>query len=281
MVNSRLRKLACVVTFAVATTTAAALPILPAAAAPSSGVNDSTCRPSSAHPNPVVFLHGLGATHYEDINMLQADVSAQGYCTYSETYGDYPGFPLVGGLRPIADSAVEIKTFISQVLAQTGAAKVDLVGHSEGGFLTLYVTKTQGIANKIGKVVAIAPPTHGATAAGLADLVRPLGSVGCPACSDLIVGGSAIATLEKGPIAQPGVDYTIMTSRTDELVTPTQTSFVREAGVTNSYVQDVCPDSRVGHVGEPYDLSVWDMVGNALDPAHAVPVRCTPLGFPL
>ncbi|WP_236791587.1 triacylglycerol lipase [Amycolatopsis sp. GM8] len=251
------------------------------------GVNDSSCRPGAAHPRPVVFLHGLGATSYEDLNFLQASVAAQGYCTYSPTYGAYPGFDLVGGLRPIADSAAEIKQFIDSVLAETGASQVDLVGHSEGGFQSLYVPKTQGIADRIGTVVAIAPPAHGTTFAGLTtlaylfgqgerDLVgQALSTVGCAACDDLTVGGSAVATLDAGPIAQPGVHYTIITSRYDELVTPTETAFVREPGVVNEYVQDTCPFDPVGHIGEAYDLNVWHLVTNALDPAHATKFVCT------
>lgn len=258
-----------------------------AAQAAPGGVNDPACRPSAAHPNPVVFLHGLGATRDEDINYLQADVASNGYCTFAETYGSPAGFPYVGGLRPVADSAQEITADIERVLTQTGAAKADLVGHSEGAFQSLYVTKTQGISDRIGRVVAIAPPTHGTSFAGLyrlaylfgqaeRDLVgQALAGFGCPACSDLGTGGSAVATLTDGPIAQPGVDYTILTSRYDELVTPTETSFVREPGVKNAYVQDTCRFDPVGHLGEAYDLNVWRLVENALDPAHAKRFTCS------
>ncbi|MYW97693.1 alpha/beta fold hydrolase [Amycolatopsis rubida] len=256
----------------------------PATAAPAGGVNDPACRPSAAHPRPVVFLHGLGATSDEDLNLLQDHVAAKGYCTFSRTYGAYPQFPVVGGLRPIADSATEIKQFIGEVLAETGAAQVDLVGHSEGGFQTLYVTKTQGIADRVGSVVAIAPPTHGTTFANLTKLAYLLGirdevgkvltTFGCPACDNLITDGSAVQTLTNGPIAQPGVRYTVLTSRFDELVTPTETSFVREPGVTNEYVQDTCPFDPVGHIGEAYDRNVWNLVTNALDPAHATKFLC-------
>lgn len=249
------------------------------------GVNNPDCR-SSAHPNPVVVLHGLGATYYEDLNFLQSDLARRGYCTFSATYGAYPGFPFVGGLRPIADSATEIAGFVGQVLTWTGASKVDIVGHSEGGFQSLYVTKTQGIANRVGRVVAIAPPTHGTTFGGLYTLAYLFGSVsreligqvlqtfGCPACDELGVGGSAVATLTAGPIAQPGVRYSIITSRYDEMVTPTETSFVREPGVRNMYVQDTCPFDPVGHIGEAYDLNVWNLVANELDPANARPFFC-------
>ncbi|MGY0386114.1 esterase/lipase family protein [Nocardioides sp. WG-D5] len=249
------------------------------------GVNDASCRPSADHPNPVVFLHGLGANKDEDLNVLQADVAGQGYCTYSLTYGAGAYGPFVGGVGDIARSARQIKDFVLGVLAQTGAAKVDLVGHSEGGFQTLYVTKTQGIADRIDKVVAIAPPTHGTTFAGLYQLGMTLGAdelagkvltaFGCIACTQLVTDGSAVRTLTNGPIAQPGVTYTIIQSRYDELVTPTETSFVREPGVTNTYVQDVCPYDPVGHIGEAYDTNVWHLVKNALDPAGAGPFVCS------
>ena len=76
---------------------------LPAEAATAGGNNDPSCVPSAAHPEPVVFLHGLGATYYEDINVLQERVAALGYCTFSSTYGAYPGFPYVGDRLQPAD----------------------------------------------------------------------------------------------------------------------------------------------------------------------------------
>jgi len=261
----------------------------PSAQAVTRGINDPTCTPPAAHPDPVVVLHGLGATYYEDLNVLQASLAGHGYCTFSETYGDYPGFPYVGGLRPVADSAAEIKDQILRVLAETGASKVDIVGHSEGGFQSLYVTKTQGIADRIDTVVAIAPPTHGTTFGNLVNLAYLFGvrsqvatvlnTFGCHACDDLITDGAAVKTLTTGPIAQPGVHYTVITSRYDELVTPTSTSFVKEPGVVNEYVQDFCPFDPVGHLNEAYDLNVWKLVERALDPAHTAPFFCT-AGFP-
>lgn len=271
---------------AIAAMAAAAGLMAPVAVARAAGgVNDPTCKPSLQHPFPVVFLHGLGATYYEDLNYLQADMAGRGYCTFSSTYGAYPGFPYVGGLEPVAESAAQIASFVERVLSETGASKVDIVGHSEGGFQSLYVTKTQGIAGQVDKVVAIAPPTHGTTFAGLYDLATAFGQTalvqqalatfGCPACGDLVVGGAAVQTLDSGPIAQPGVAYTIITSRYDELVTPTSTAFVDESGVSNEYVQDFCPFDPVGHIGEAYDLNVWRLVENALDPAGARSFICT------
>ncbi|WP_330294496.1 esterase/lipase family protein [Streptomyces sp. NBC_00503] len=268
----------------------AAFPAHAAAEGGSGGINDFSCRPSSAHPEPVVLLHGTFATWYEDLNYLQADLAARGYCTFALTYGAYEGFPLVGGLKPVAVSNVEIKEYVEKVRAATGAAQVSVVGHSEGGLQSLYLAKMQGIQPHIKAVVAIAPPTHGTDASRLVDLGdKVLGrgtldgiaaTLGFPVLSDEFPGGAAINALNDGPVAQPGISYTIISSRYDELVTPTETAFVREPGVRNQYVQDFCPLDPVGHIGEAYDLNVWHMVRNALDPRRATPILVCAVGSP-
>ncbi|MFJ7205753.1 esterase/lipase family protein [Streptomyces sp. NPDC098789] len=260
------------------------------AASASRGINDFSCRPSSAHPEPVVLLHGTFATWYEDLNFLQADLAARGYCTFALTYGAYDGFPLVGGLKPVAVSNLEIKDYVERVRAATGAAKVSVVGHSEGGLQALYLAKMQGIQPHIKAVVAIAPPTHGTDASRLVDLGDKLlgrgtldaiaATLGFPVLSDEFPGGPAIVALNDGPVAQRGIAYTIISSRYDELVTPTETAFVREPGVNNRYVQDSCPLDPVGHIGEAYDLNVWHLVRNALDPGRATPILICAVGSP-
>jgi triacylglycerol esterase/lipase EstA (alpha/beta hydrolase family) len=259
----------------------------PGASASTAGYNDWSCHPTAAHPNPVVVLHGLGATYYEDTGMFIAPyLAAQGYCTYGLTYGATSVLgPFVGGLGDVGASAQQIAQFIDQVRASTGAAKVDLIGHSEGGFQSLYVPKVTGEAPHIARVVALAPPTHGTTfdqlyslaqnlnIAGLADAV--LSGVGCTACTQLVTGGSGVAQLDNGPIAQPGVNYTVIASRSDELVTPTSTAFVNEPGVTNEYIQSFCPLDPVGHIGEAYDLDVAELIGDALAGHPSAPVVCS------
>ena len=252
--------------------------------------NNFTCR-STIHPNPVVLLHGLGATYYEDINELELFLQGKGYCTFSLTYGASAPAPYqyVGGLQAINASAPTIANFIKEVQSKTGAAKIDLVGHSEGAFMTLYVPKFEGVAAIVGKVFAIAPPTHGTNFANLYTIAVLGGSLtttaattllntfGCPACADLVDGGAAIKRLNEGqPIAQPGVNYTVLISKYDELVTPPTTAFIQEAGVKNLYVQDFCVQDPVGHIGEAYDTNVWVLVDQALsESAIKGPATCT------
>ncbi|KAJ5369157.1 uncharacterized protein N7496_008917 [Penicillium cataractarum] len=249
--------------------------LLAASAASATGINDFSCTSDS---NPVVLLHGLGATFYEDLNYLQYWLQNQGYCTYSLTYGAYDGFPFVGGLKPISESAAEIATYIKEVVQKTGKSKVDLVGHSEGAFQSLYVPKFEGVSQYIDKIASIAPPTHATTFAGIYELAYLFGNasraligdvldvVGCAACDDLGPDGAAVERLNDGtPIVQDGNKVTIIASKYDELVTPPTTSFVDEDGVTNWWVQDTCPLDPVGHIGEAYDLNVWNLVKNVLD----------------
>ncbi len=257
-------------------TALAVSPTMPASAA-SSGVNDFSCQPSAAHPRPVVLLHGLTANGDANWAFHGPKIAAAGYCVFHLTYGEQ--YPSSGGWVPIADSAQEIAGFIDQVLAATGASKVDLVGHSEGAFQSLYVPKftAQG---KVGRVVALAPPTHGTTVQGIVTLGQVLGGQSmvafftdtflCRACTDIVNGGPAVTALSNGPIAQPGVAYTVIATRYDELVTPTSTSFVQEPGVTNYYIQDKCLLDPVGHIGIATDTGVTSMILNGLDPTHAI-----------
>jgi hypothetical protein len=256
-----------------------------AATAPSSGFNDWSCRPSAAHPDPVVLLHGLGGNGPGNFSALGPYLASAGFCAYAPTYGEaVPGVP-VGGITPIPQSATGIGAFIGQVLATTGAAKADLVGHSEGGFQALYGPKfVPGEAARVARVVALAPPTHGTTFASLVTIGDDLGAtpvadaiiaVGCPACSELTTGSSLVTSLNTGPVAQPGIAYTIIASTRDELVTPYGTEFVNEPGVSNETVQAFCPLDPVGHIGLAYDTDVAQLVRNALDPAHPVPLTCS------
>lgn len=272
---------------------AVAVGVAPAPArAASAGVNDWSCRPSPARPHPVVLLHGLGASADVNWGYIGPRLVADGYCTFALTYGALaPGAPLGGGFGPIADSAREIASFIDRVLDATGAEEVDLVGHSEGGFMSLYVPKAHALGDAVAHVVALAPPVTGRpTASGLLGLFQSGGlrsaaatfvrELGCIACDELGVTGDGIAALNDGPVAQPGIDYTVIVSRFDLIVTPMESSLVREPGVRNVVVQDTCPLDLVGHVGLAVDPGVYDMITNALSPGTARPVACS-FGFPL
>ncbi|KAI0166761.1 alpha/beta-hydrolase [Hypoxylon sp. FL1284] len=237
--------------------------------------NDFNCK---SDRNPVVMLHGLSADREVDLNMLQWELNRRGYCTFSQTYGAWDAVPWIGGLRPMADSAADIAAFVREVKDKTGAAKVDIVGHSEGGVQAIYVPMTQdGIADITEHLVALGPAIHGAKYYGFTDLWYIGGNVtrsiakalqdllGCPACDDMMTGGAVYKDFQSAaPIVQPGTKATVIMSSSDTLVSP-DVSRIDEEGVRNIVVQDTCPDDAVGHAGLMWDKSVWRLIVNALE----------------
>lgn len=245
------------------------------------GANLSSCR-SDAHPYPVVLLSGTYATMEQDFAALAPTLANAGYCVYSLNYGGDAG-STVQAVDPLTDSAGQITTFINQVLAKTGATKVDLVGHSEGGTLAEYYAKYVDAA-AVHRVVGLAPTTHGTTLNGLAELAQATGLnvkvwAHCPACVNQEYGSDFIAHLDDGPIAQSGVSYTVIETKNEDVVTPVGISFIKEDGVTNEYVQTACSADTVDHQNLTYDQAVFREIENALDPSTAAAPDCS-LAYP-
>ncbi|KAI4863620.1 alpha/beta-hydrolase [Hypoxylon rubiginosum] len=252
--------------------------------------NDFNCK---SERNPVVLLHGLSADREVDLNMLQWELNRRGYCTFSLTYGAWDLVPWIGGLREMADSAKDIAGFVREVKDKTGAEKVDIVGHSEGGVQAIYVPMTQdGISDIVEHLVALGPAIHGAEYLGVTDLwyiggeaTRSIAKlvqrlIGCPACDDMMTGGAVYHDFKSADkIVQPGNKATIIMSSSDILVKP-DVSRIDEPGVNNVIVQDTCPDDVVGHAGLMWDKSVWRLVVNALEENNDVVFPCE-IGMPV
>jgi hypothetical protein len=136
------------------------------------------------------------------------------------------------------DSAGRLASFVTQVLAATGASKVDIVGHSQGGMMPRYYLKFLGGAAGVSTLVGLAPSNHGTTVDGLTTLTQDLGLSGLSGVFNVLIGGSCEACVEQetgsGFLAQlnaggdtvPGVSYTVIESRDDEVVTPYTSAFL-------------------------------------------------------
>jgi pimeloyl-ACP methyl ester carboxylesterase len=253
------------------------------------GADDWSCKPSAAHPDPVVLVHGLSATMSENWSYISPLLAARGYCVFALTYGLDPRFPVFGGTIPIERSAPELGAFVDRVLAATGASRVDLVGHSEGTFMPEYWLKYLGGAGKVAKYVALAPLYEGTTFYGLANLAAAgeryglsqpflnLVSAFCGSCDEFLAGSPMVQKLQaNGGPEVPGIQYTTIMSRYDELVIP-YTSGVLPPPATDIVIQKVCPNDLDEHGLQAFDPVVAQMILNALDPAHARRVSCAGL----
>jgi triacylglycerol esterase/lipase EstA (alpha/beta hydrolase family) len=246
------------------------------------GANDWSCRPSAAHPRPVVLVNGTLANQITSWNALSPLLKNNGYCVYTFNYGGlFAG--QISAYGPVADSARELGVYIVKVKGSTGAAKVDLVGWSQGGMMPRYYLKNLGGAGSVGRLIGLAPSNHGTTLSALAtvaaQLPGALALVGalCPACTDQIKGSPFLTALNAGGDTVPGVAYTVIQSRYDEVVTPYASAFLDGPGVKNITIQRRCGLDFGDHLSMPYDHVVDREVLNALDPAHARPALCTPI----
>lgn len=252
-----------------------------AATAPTSGWNDYSCKPSAAHPRPVVLVHGTFANSVDNWLALVPYLENRDYCVFSFDYGQLSGVPLFYGLGPIDKSAEQLKTFVDKVLAATGAAETDLVGHSQGGLMPRYYLKFLGGAAKVNALVGIAPDNHGTTLSGITNLlpyfpgIQDLLTTHTPALADQVVGSPFLTELNAGGDTVPGVKYTVLATKYDEVVTPYQNQFLSGSGVHNVLLQDLCPLDLSEHVAIGlFDRIAFHEVANALDPAHATATTC-------
>ncbi|MCN9243935.1 lipase family protein [Streptomyces sp. RY43-2] len=261
----------------VATAEAAAEP-----AASHQGWNDYSCKPSAAHPRPVVLVHGTFGNSVDNWLALAPYLVNRGYCVFSLDYGQLPGVPVFHGLAPIADSAGQLQVFVDRVLTATGAAKADLVGHSQGGMMPRYYLKFLGGAAKVNSLVGIAPDNHGTTLNGLTHLLpyfpgaEDLLSLAVPGVADQMAGSAFLTKLNAGGDTVPGVHYTVIATQYDEVVTPYRSQFLGGSDVRNVLVQNLCPVDLSEHLAIGLtDRIAFHEVANALDPAHATATTCT------
>jgi len=247
------------------------------------GANDWSCVPSAAHPNPVVLVHGTLANMTVNWDSLSPLLKNNGYCVFALNFGGLVAGE-IGGTGDIAGSAAELSTFVDKVLRSTGASKVDIVGHSQGGMMPRYYLKNLGGAAKVGAMVGLAPSNHGTTLLGLAKLatyfpwtVGFVVGLGCPSCLQQINTSSFVQDLNAGGDTVPGVQYTVIETKYDEVVTPYSSAFLSGPNVTNITLQDQCSVDASDHLSVAFDHIALRDVLNALDPAHPVAPTCSPV----
>jgi triacylglycerol esterase/lipase EstA (alpha/beta hydrolase family) len=180
---------------------------------PPPGANSGSCQLTAAHPYPVILVHGTFENMDDNWQAAAPLLANHGYCVYAFNYGGTSPASPVQGTGEIAASAAQLATFVNTVLAATGAAKADLVGHSQGGMMPRYYLNFLGGASKVNDLVALAPSNFGTTLDGFTELASLLGdssavngtlSLVCEACVEQEQGSAFLARLNATPTV-PGV----------------------------------------------------------------------------
>ncbi|AZM52417.1 lipase [Streptomyces sp. WAC 01529] len=247
----------------------------------SRGWNDYSCKPSAAHPRPVVLVHGTFGNSVDNWLVLAPYLVRRGYCVYSLDYGQLKDVPFFHGLGPIDKSAEQLDAFVDKVLAATDAKEADLVGHSQGGMMPRHYLKFLGGADKVNALIGLAPDNHGTTLLGLTKLlpyfpgIEHLLTTKTPSLADQVAGSPFLTRLNAGGDTVPGVRYTVIATKYDQVVTPYRSQFLDGPDVRNVTVQDLCGIDASEHVAVGVaDRVAHHEVANALDPEHATPTTC-------
>lgn len=259
------------------------------------GANDWNCRPTAAHPRPVVLVHGTWVGMVDTWQDLAPALAAEGYCVFALNYGQAAGlgqgnFLRMFGGADIAESARQLAGFVDQVRAVTGAAQVDLVGHSLGGTLSRQYLRFEGGSdhanpqfNKVHTLVTLGATNHGTSFGNvqlLGGIAQALGipvttlagvAVG-PSYIQQMVGSPFLQVLNSGGDTDPGIDYTVVASRRDTVSTPPEATFLTAgpgATVHNIWLQDGCESNQADHNQLTTDPRAVYIIQRALDPTYA------------
>ena len=141
-----------------------------------SGSSDSTkCQTKY----PIVLSHGMGAqydiawgiTHYW--NNIPGELGDHGAAVYITS---------VNALDGTVAKANAWKKQVLQILAVSGASKINLIGHSHGSIYTRYAISNLGMASKVASHTSIAGPHRGSS---IAELVLKI-CQGLPVTADIL-----------------------------------------------------------------------------------------------
>jgi triacylglycerol lipase len=187
--------------------------------------------------DPILFVHGYTRSA-SDWNTMIGRFQADGW----------PGSHLVAYTYDTRQSNKtsaerEVKVRVDNLLASTGASKVDVVTHSMGGLNTRWYVKFLGGDAKVDDWVSLGGPNHGTDTANLC---------GDPSCVEMRVGSAFLTELNAGDETPGAVNYGTWWSPCDTVINPD--SSVSLAGARNT--KTAC----ISHNNLTQDATVYGQV---------------------
>jgi len=249
----------------------------------------ATMRRPPPGTNPVVLIHGTWANRYNTFKTLSPELSSAGFSVFALNYGESDGTlpKVIKGYGDIRTSAKELARFVDEVLHKTGAHKVDLVGHSQGGgIMPRWYLKYEGGSDKVDKLIGLAPSNHGTTLFGMQTLcnviMKPLCIQGIVEEGvDICAGKAALQQslhaaadalhpqLDEDGDTFPGISYVVVATRHDQTITPYTQCALKGAPrhkVVNLVIQELRAFKLdlTDHVGIANHPVTWEVVKRAL-----------------
>ena len=192
----------------------------------------------AASHDPIVFVHGLSgsASGWDD---WVADFEADGYSSSELFAWSYDW------TQSNVTTASQLATEVKSVLAQTGASKVDIVGHSMGTLSSRYFLKNLSGTSYVDHFVSVAGVNHGTSVASLCGWLYT-------SCKEMQTGSSFLTALNSGDETPGSVSYAAYWSDCDEAINPDTSAEL--SGATNVDV------GCISHTDMNNDHGVYEQV---------------------
>jgi triacylglycerol lipase len=198
----------------------------PAAPAPTADAAPTTAPAPTAEaarvdpPTPVLLIHGFLGTR-GSMYLLERRLIDDGFVVVSFNIGALNS-------RDIRRSAFMIHRKIERVLAHSPAQKIDIIGHSMGGLIGLYLVKKLGGHARVRRLVMMGTPARGTwvALAGVATL-----GLWSTSSWQLLPRSRFLDELAQGPIPADTEVFTLAAAR-DWVVPLTQTRVPGATAVT-------------------------------------------------
>lgn len=217
--------------------------ILLAVCALAAGCNDATGPdnlPELLH-DPILFVHGYGGSG-SNWQEIQAKFKADGWLD-EELYAYNYSF-----LSSNAVVAEEIRGQVDDIIASTGAAKVDIIAFSMGSISSRYYLRNLGGTAKVDAWVSVAGPNHGTDTAGSCSFVP---------CREIEIGSAFLVALNAGDETPGLTRYGTWRSPCDMTINPDESVVL--AGATNTL------SACVAHTGFLGDAPTYQQVKAFVD----------------
>ena len=190
--------------------------------------------------NPVIIVHAVCEDGLDSQDLARS-LRRDGWTVFTPTMPN-------NGMDGVEANAKALAAEVARVQAVTGARKVDMIGHSQGGLDIRWYSFVLGGHANVGRVVSLGSPHHGVNGIyrTIRDAAQRIGlrNILPSGLEELVEGSAMIDTIRKHhPTAESAPWTSLYSADWDEVVIPRESSALE--GARNIELEQ--PMRRIAH----------------------------------
>ncbi|MEV0399619.1 alpha/beta hydrolase [Actinoallomurus sp. NPDC050550] len=194
---------------------------------------------------PVLLISGFDAQR-TSLDAFASWLRSEGDTVYTM---QLPGSP--PGTAAIKEAAAVVASAVTRIRGATGASRVDIVAHSEGGLAGRYYVKYLHGLDRVATFIDVGTPNYGVVVAVLCAVIWQ-------GCADMVPDSAFLNELNAGDPTPGTIPYFHLFSDNGN------EEKVSLPGATNASVQSFCPGRAVEHAKELDDMAMRRLISSAL-----------------